>query len=148
LRQLPWLQLAKQRGEEVGDLFDCQRCMKKRDKQQRQLIGCGFESEPAEKLRRYVQPWDQAGREWHADEHDGEDGRRGKLHLPICAGYVCGLPEVVETSHAAGWKKDGELTQWCGGEMATPALREAITVLEIERSRADSWAADNPVKKS
>lgn len=90
----------------------------------------------------YVQPWDHPGREQQADERD----ENGRLHLPICPGYVTALPEVTEASHALAWKRDGELTQWCEGGIATPGLRAAMDILSVEYSRVEKWAYENPVK--
>lgn len=111
--------------------------MKRIPKEARQSLGCGYE-QPVDR----AVPWDHGGRTQHADERD----ERGGLHLPLCVGYVAALPEVIETSHAADWKRCGELTQFCEGQ-STPELREAIGVLEMEQRRVEAWAIDNPEKK-
>lgn len=111
--------------------------MKDRNQHARQLWGCGYEPPLPEHMRndpRYLTPWEHEGRKPHADEPR------------VCAGYVCALPEVIEASHAAAWKKDGELTQFLEGAMCTPDLRHAITLLEIEQSRVLAFAAKESTK--
>ena len=87
----------------------------------------------------YIQPWDHPGRTLHPDERD----EHGRLHLPVCAGYVCSLPEVIEASHAQSYKSDGELTQFCEGS-STEHLRTAVTLLEIEQGACFDWSRKNP----
>jgi hypothetical protein len=100
---------------------------------QRRLIGCGYLP-----LLASAQPWDGAelGRVPQSDELEQVDpaGHPPRLRLPVCPGYACALPEVVEASHAILFKKDGELTQFCGGQ-ATPELLRAITELEIQQAQ-------------
>ena len=100
---------------------------------ERQLIGCGFEP-----------------RLGFVDEMEADvvalPGRTGD-RLAICPGYLCGLPEVVEASYARSWKSDGQLAEWLERRQSTPALRRAITELEVAQGRADVWAAQNPVKR-
>ncbi len=105
--------------------------MKDRNQQARQLWGCGYEPELPEHMRtpRYLTPWEHEGRTPHPDEPK------------VCVGYVCSLPEVLEASHAAAWKHDGELTQFLEGAVCLPDLRDAITVIEIEQSRVQAFAA-------
>jgi len=118
--------------------------MKDRNQQARQLMGCGYEPPPEEKLRPHVQAWDGSslGRKPGADEKDD----KGRIRLPVCPGYVCGLPEVIETSWAHVYWEKGELTQWCEGQ-STGELRDAIELLAMESNAAESWAMANPVKK-
>lgn len=124
---------------------DCNECMRTRDIQARQLLGCGYEPQPADdKLRMYVQPWDgtSMGRQRSPDELDA----KGRVRLPVCPGYVCALPEVIETSWAHAYWEKGELTQWCEGQ-STEQLRDAVNLLALETSLADAWSSENPVKR-
>ncbi len=118
--------------------------MRKRDKQTRQLMGCGYESAPTEELRPHVERgvWDHPGRVQSPDERDD----RGRLRLPVCPGYVCALPEVIEASHAMTYKRNGELGQFCEGQ-STESLRDAMDVIEREQNRVDNWKIQNPQKK-
>lgn len=106
----------------------------------RQAMGCGYL--PASDRAR---AWDgtSLGRIVGADERD----ENGKLHLPVCPGYACSLPEVIETTWAHSYWEKGELAQFCEGQ-STPALRDAMGEYAIECSRAESWALKNPEKKS
>lgn len=91
-----------------------------------------------------VQAWDGSslGRMSSPDERDD---KRRIIH-PVCPGYACGLPEVIEASHARLFFDKGELSQFCDGKTATPMLRDAITILECEASRVMDWSYKNPVK--
>jgi hypothetical protein len=119
--------------------------MKERDQQARQLMGCGYAPPPSEILRPYVERyvWDgtSLGRKRGSDEMAD-----GHIRLPVCPGYVCSLPEVIETSWAHAYWEKGELTQWCEGQ-STPQLRDAVELLALESAEATSWATDNPVKR-
>ncbi len=119
--------------------------MRERNEQARQLLGCGYAPPPDEKLRPHVERsvWDHEGRRIREDERD----ERGRLHLPVCPGYVCTLPEVVEATWAHSYWEKGELTQYCEGQ-STPALRDAIAVYAIEVAAMNRWAQDNPPPKA
>ena len=101
----------------------------------RQALGCGYLPPAPEGFP--VQPWDHPGREPAPDERDA----KGKLRLPICPGYACSLPEVLEASHARAFAEQGELTQFCDGGVASRKLRDAITILNIERGQLLEWSA-------
>jgi hypothetical protein len=138
LRVLPWLQLAASRdARSVARFFDCQGCMKSSTERERQHMGCGF-------LPRIENPrsvWDgqQLGRMPQRDELD--DQRR--MLDPVCAGYVCGLPEVLEASTAHYFHKHGGMSQ--AGIEPTPELRTSVIELDNEFGRALSWSQKNPV---
>lgn len=147
LRIRPWLLEAKRRSpDSVSHYFNCGRCMREKNEQARELIGCGYLPPPSEKMRPYVEAsvWDgtSLGRERGADETDS----KGRVKLPVCPGYVCGLPEVIEASWAHAYWEKGELSQWCEGQ-STTQLREAVELLAMEQAAATAWAAENPVKK-
>lgn len=142
---LPWLQLERRRSPNpsegtIAHLFDCDRCKREQSKQTRQYMGCGYETPPAD--RRRVAPWDHGGR-----DKTGERDAKGRLHLPVCAGYVCSLPEVVEVTWAHAYWEKGELTNWCDGEVPTQALRDAIAIYAIAVSAANEWDSKNPQGK-
>lgn len=109
-------------------------------------MGCGYLPPPSEKMRPYVESsvWDghSMGRVRGADEKDS----KGRVRLPVCPGYVCGLPEVIEASWAHAYWEKGELTQYCEGQ-STSELRTAVEVLAMETAAAAAWASRNPVKK-
>lgn len=118
--------------------------MQKQPVANRQLMGCGYLPPPAdEKLRLYVNPWDHHGRTKRADERD----ETGKLHLPVCVGYVRSLPEVVEATWAHAYWEKGELTQFCEGQ-STPQLRDALNEYAVELGAMRAWEADNPPPKA
>lgn len=108
--------------------------MREQPKEARQSWGCGYI--PANP-RIPVLPWQPPSYDVYPDERD----ERGRLKLPVCPGYVCNLPEVIEATHARSWHAVGELTQWCDGGQATPQIREAIAVLNHEQARVDRWRA-------
>jgi len=104
----------------------------------RQALGCGYEP-PGEGM---VRPWDHPGREIPPDEIDDH----GQLIDPTCPGYLCGLPEVIETSHARlHWQKS-QLAVYTR-RTPRPELITAITVLEIESGRCDAWDFKNGRKE-
>jgi hypothetical protein len=109
--------------------------MKTTDKLTRQQLGCGYET-PLE----HADPWDHDGREPAGDEFDDD----GHVRLPICPGYVCGLPEVREIAIARQFWDKGELAQFCDGAQATPMLRDGIAILEGEAGCSQLWAMKNP----
>lgn len=120
--------------------------MESKNEQARQLMGCGYAPPPAEKLRPHVEGgvWDGAslGRERRADEKD----ERGRMLLPVCPGYACALPEVLEATWAHAYWEKGELTQFCEGQ-STPMLRDAIAEYGVEVVRMTNWATKHPVKE-
>lgn len=115
------------------------------DERRRQLLGCGFAPPPPENLRPHVEAgaWDHPGRKRRADEKD----ERGRLIHPVCPGYVCGLPEVLEVSWAHAFWERGELTQFCEGA-STQLLRDAIGEYAVELGAAKAWAEANPPPKA
>jgi hypothetical protein len=104
-------------------------------------MGCGYE-QPL--VNAPVNPWNgtQLGRELTSDERDAH----GRELEPVCAGYACGLPEVIEASHAYVFLKNGGLMQATDGEPPSASLREAVTIIECESSRVMEWSAKNPEK--
>lgn len=115
--------------------------MSERNEQTRQYIGCGYLPPLTD---RPVDAWDgtSLGRVRQADELD----ERKRVRLPVCPGYACSLPEVLEVSWAHAYWEKGELGQWCEGQ-STADLRTAIELLAMESAAASAWALDNPVKK-
>lgn len=95
-------------------------------------MGCGFLPPVTAAL-----PWDHPGREPAKDELD----QSGRTLLPVCPGYACGLPEVIESSQAHLFLKNGGLSQFCDGDSPSPALRDAVTILECEYSRVMDWSS-------
>lgn len=140
LRIRPWLLEQRERNPgSISHLLDCERCMREQDPLIRQTMGCGYLPPPPSNIP--VRPWDGSslGREIRADERD----EKGRIRLPVCPGYVCSLPEVLEASWAHEYWKNGELTQFCEGQ-STPQLRDAIHILASEQSQAQAWASKNP----
>lgn len=138
---LPWLQLARRRTPDaVAHYFDCASCKKTQPVVVRQSLGCGYLPKLPPNVP--VIPWDHVGREISSSERD----ERGRLRLPVCPGYACSLPEVIETSWAHSYWEKGELAQWCEGQ-ATPALRDAVGVYAIESANAAAWESRNPEKR-
>lgn len=133
LRLLPWLQASRaQEPYTVERYFDCERCMLTTHRTQRQALGCGYEPPAAAHIP--VVPWDHEGRVAGADEHD----ERGRTLDPVCPGYLCGLPEVIEASHARAHWKHGELWSFTGSQPTRPLLM-AIVTLDMEDARCQDW---------
>ena len=138
---LPWLQSTRRRTPgAVAHYFDCDKCKRTQPLIVRQSWGCGYEPPPPN-IR--IDPWDHGGRDRRADERDD----RGRLRLPVCPGYACSLPEVVETSWAHSYWEKGELSNYCDGDAPTPMLREAINAYAIECSAVIEWESRNPEKR-
>ena len=87
-------------------------------------------------------PWDHPGRV----RDPGELDERQKIRLPICPGYLCSLPEVIEASWAHSYWENGELSQFCDGGAATKQLKDAMSAFAIARSKATEWSMKNPAK--
>lgn len=137
---LPWFQEAQHRNPDALKHFtDCDSCKREKPLVVRQSLGCGWEK-PDPRIP--VRPWDHPGR----DEAKGERDDSGKLHLPVCVGYVCTLSEVTEASWAHEYWKNGELGQFCEGQ-ATSVLRDAISIYAVEQSKARAWSTKNPEQK-
>lgn len=116
--------------------------MREQGEHTRQYLGCGYL--PPLPPDKPVNAWDgtSLGRDRAADELD----EKRRVRLPVCPGYVCSLPEVLETSWAHAYWEKGELSQWCEGQ-STAELRTAIEVLSMESAAASMWSMENPVKK-
>jgi len=100
----------------------------------RQGIGCGYE--PPAPIGVPVRPWDHSGR------HEDRD-----VDPPsVCPGYSCGLPEVIEASHARMHWQKGELVSFTR-KPPRPELMTAITILELESNRAEGWEARQKQRK-
>lgn len=107
----------------------------------RQHMGCGYEpTDPSIP----VIAWDgqSLGRVPQSDEYD----ENGKYLHPVCAGYVCGLPEVIEATHAHFFLTRGGLLQWTDGAPPTAAIKQAVVELESEQGRVVEWCSKNPQK--
>lgn len=124
--------MARRDYKSFSPYLDCDSCMKSRSKEDRQLDACGLEPPAADGVA-----VDHPERIRHAWEKDIPE---------VCPGYTCSLPEVLETSYALSFKRDGELTQFLEGEYASPELRHAMTVLESEIARMQEWSARTPDK--
>lgn len=134
LRRLPWLHEARSKEPHtVLPYSDCGTCQRANSREVRRAIGCGYE-EPLEHAR----AWDHA--------------ERSRLHddpsqPAMCPGYVCALPEVLEAARARQFFLAGELAQFCGGELAHPALLDAVSILENEQARVIEAATRNASKR-
>lgn len=102
------------------------------------MMGCGF-LPPSPN----VWPWEPNGRVACADEYDPETR---KPTTPVCAGYVCALPEVIEASHAYFFLKNGGLTQFTGNEPPSEALLSAVTTLETEHDKLLARKAEDQAR--
>jgi len=95
---------------------------------QRQSLACGFEPPPPPSVR--VQAWDHPDRE----KRPGED-----KEPPICPGYLCHLPEVIEIARAhLHWSK-GSLHTFCRGEPVTERLNDGVEIFEGALNSLSSW---------
>lgn len=88
-------------------------------------------------------PWEPTGRQACHDEYDPKTGR---LHLPICPGYLCALPEVIEASHAYLFLKNGGVTQYTQGDPPSEPLLVAVTTLESEYDKLVTTRAQERAK--
>jgi hypothetical protein len=114
--------------------------MKTQSEINRQYMGCGYAPSPPVGSAIPVRPWDHEGRVPNRDEVDAA----GKVLLPICPGFACGLPEVIEASWAHAYWDKGELEQFCDGGASTPMLRRAIGELASEQNKVQAWEMNNP----
>lgn len=64
----------------------------------------------------------------------------------ICPGYLCGLPPVIEVTHARLHWDRGQLRDWCEGPPSR-SLMDAIETLESADNHATAWAMKNPPKR-
>ncbi len=142
LQLLPWLQRERKERPDgpTKQLFDCDKCMLDHDEQQRRAIGCGYLPLSDDAL-----PWRPTGRTMTSAEVDMS--KPSRLKLPICAGYVCSLPEVIEASIAHALFKSGGLLQFTGGEPPSDALIASVMTLESEVDRLITAVAKEGVKK-
>lgn len=139
---MPRLQEAKKRNPgEVALYQDCGRCMQSTTAEHRRYLGCGYQPVNPDAM-----PWDGLpyGRDPGRDELDD----RGRLHLPVCPGYVCFLPEVIEVSYAHGFWDKGQLEHFLGSEPCAPLLRDSIAFLDQEYAKALEWSIKNPPPKA
>jgi hypothetical protein len=134
LVMLPWFESARRDPDSLG-IADCQSCKKSSNQVTRQAIGCGYEPPAPPGIP--VRPWDHTGRK----PSPGELDERGRQHLQICPGYVCRLPEVIETARARlHWEK-GELVSFCGGAQPSDRLIDAIEILDGAVAEFRYWDA-------
>lgn len=98
--------------------------MREQTEQTRIAIGCGYLPQDPN-----AQPWAPVGRMECSDERDP---KTLKLYLPVCPGYVCSLPEVIEASRAHFFLKNGGLQQFTGTEPPSEALLLSVQVIESE----------------
>jgi hypothetical protein len=142
LRHLPWLQEDKKRNPAgVAEyLTDCDLCMAKKDKAERQTMGCGYEPQSD-----HAMPWRHTGRMMSRDEVD--TSKPSQLKTPVCLGYACSLPEVVEASIAHACFKSGGLLQFTGGETPSDALIQSVMTIESEADKMLAWIASEASKK-
>ena len=127
LRLLPWLHEATRRSPDaVSHYNDCARCRSTFSREQRQLVGCGWESVAPGAIA-----WMPEG--WTDDRPT------------TCVGYTTKLPEVIETTEARFYLKHGSLSLLVKDEI-TDALRLSIKILENADAEATSWSIKNPVK--
>lgn len=103
--------------------------MQVESKQQRQLVGCGYELA----LKGLpVAAWCGLG-------YSGPKPT-------VCAGYSCNLPEVIETARARRHWSNGQIEAFAGGP-PTDEMLAAIEVLDGAYAELDVWRFENPQKK-
>jgi hypothetical protein len=145
LRVAPFLRIQRRRNASAYDrYFDCGKCMRQNSTHERQMIGCGFEPRVDG-----AAPCPLPGFEGRLLEDEAAalaEGRLPRREPSVCPGFSCGLPEVIETTHAHFWK-GGELMHFTRGELATPALLAAITEYQGALNEAESWEIKNPEKR-
>lgn len=92
-----------------------------------------------------AEPWSPIGRMECSDERDP---KTLKLHLPVCPGYVCSLPEVIEASRAHFFLKNGGLQQFTGTEPPSEALLLSVQVIESEADKLQAHLMREAERKS
>ena len=69
-----------------------------------------------------------------------------KNETPMCAGYLCSLPQVIEAARAhTHWSK-GSLSDFCGGRPNDRVL-ESVEILEGSINALKAHIADQLSKK-
>ncbi len=96
---------------------------------QRETLGCGWLADASEKA---------CGSPFGPEPLPGWDWR--DPYPTICAGYTSSLPEVLEAARALSWRKDGQLAELYDDHKTTQALRDAMDIVDVERSNVERFA--------
>ena len=131
LVRLPWFEHARRDPATAPAISDCRNCLATQSKEARQSLACHYEpTNPAIPVR----PWDHSGRTPMKNE------------TPMCAGYVCSLPQVIEAARAhTHWSK-GSLSDFCGARPNERVL-ESVEILEGSIGALKSWVMSEANKK-
>lgn len=79
---------------------------------------------------------------------DERDPKTRRLHLPVCPGYVCALPEVIEASRAHFFLKNGGLAQFCGSEDPSEPLLLSVQIIESEADKLQAYLMREAERKA
>ncbi len=96
------------------------------------MLGCGYTPPPSALP---VVPWEHPGRRPPSSERDDA----GVVATPVCPGYLCKLPEVIEVARARIHWERGHLVQFCGSQ-PTEEMLGLIEVLEGAANEMQHWA--------
>jgi hypothetical protein len=106
---------------------DCAKCKADHDEPQRRDMACGW------------LPIDPDTRGWIHEGQQPPHGVKFEDWRPVCPGYSCGLPEVIEVSRLhAHWRK-GALREACD-DKPTDAVLSSALILEGQQNSVESWA--------
>lgn len=93
------------------------------------MIGCGYLPPLPDHVRLSV---------WQPTPFSPKLGYRGPA-ATTCAGYVCGLPEVIEVVRARTHWTKGQLVAFTAGQPSEHLLA-AVEILDAECSHYERWA--------
>ena len=123
LRFLPWWHEQMKR-DPTDARSKCETCMDRNPLETRQILGCGYEPPPDERLRSVARIPTLLG---------------SSTDPTVCPGYSTRLPEVIEVARARlHWSK-GSLREFVGGN-PTDALVMGIEFLEGANNECEGWA--------
>jgi len=111
----------------VAHLGDCTRCKELHDEPSRRAMACGW------------LPLDPDARGWVHEGQKPPPGVKFDDWHPVCPGYSCGLPDVIEVSRLHAHWKHGALRDACDGQ-PTEAVLSSVLILDAQQNAVESWA--------
>lgn len=141
LTLLPWLQWHREHLRDdnaplaAEQYYSCHPCKRRQSARERAGLWCGY-------LPRS---------QWIGDGPRLPEGAPESESCPsICPGYSTTLPEVLEAARALGWRQDGLLSEFFGGEPLGARMKLYIDVLLTQVRGVERHAfrvAAKPLKK-
>ncbi len=104
-------------------MMDCRRCQKDRTVEQRRDVGCAYED-----AKPGADVWCPPG--YNTDVHE---------RPTICAGYLCGLPDVIATAVLHRYLERGGLAIRADGHLPD-AAKAMLDAMDGQAGAAETWA--------